>query len=395
VRAATSTAEGREAGSSGTSAASDPVRLSVLEASGDGVQLGVVTNGPIRSDEDTTITITGAGFSVPAWSEANPNIQNFVDVGLVNLTDWTPESGAITRVDGITYSMNTWTDGQGVSESTLRREQGTFTFTATIPAGTLDPTASYGIGSRIRSQDSSTNTSSWSLRDGDAWAPVTLADAPAAEFDPQESDLTDDNRGSVTVPESAHQGDTITVTVGQELAGQTVRAVLFSDPLVFDPQAVSEEGTMSVTVPAETAEGEHRLAVYAEDGSVLGWDDLLVVAAAEGSSDPEGAAEAEGNTDAEGTGGAEGTADAEGTPGSEGTGGADDANANHSGSASSASDDESTPEASQPTTAAAGTTQQLSSTGAGQAGAGVLGATLLITLAALAGVLARRRRVEH
>lgn len=77
IRASASSSEGRDLGSPGATIASDPVRLTVLPANGSGPQLAAVTDGPVDATTETTVTIVGAGFSVPAWSEAAPNIQSF------------------------------------------------------------------------------------------------------------------------------------------------------------------------------------------------------------------------------------------------------------------------------------------------------------------------------
>ncbi|WP_395245743.1 M14 family zinc carboxypeptidase [Agromyces sp. MMS24-K17] len=95
-----------------------------------------------------------------------------------------------------------------------------------------------------------------------------------------EADLTDENRGGVTVPDEVEPGETITVQVeGDDVEGASFEVVLFSTPVALGTQTVVDGG-FEVTVPAETPLGEHRLAVVTGEGTVFGWDDFTVVAAA-------------------------------------------------------------------------------------------------------------------
>ena len=59
-----------------------------------------------------------------------------------------------------------------------------------------------------------------------------------------------------------------------------MRVVAFSSPTVIAFQTVAANGTVTVTVPASLATGEHRMAVYGADGSLIGYDDFTVAAAA-------------------------------------------------------------------------------------------------------------------
>ncbi|HJF15212.1 MAG TPA: HtaA domain-containing protein [Enteractinococcus helveticum] len=95
-------------------------------------------------------------------------------------------------------------------------------------------------------------------------------------------DLTKNNRGDIDVPTSAQAGDTITVNVGEQYAGEQVDPVLFSDPYVFDTATVADDGSIQVTLPNNVT-GEHRFAVYfaGETGAdgVLGWSTITISAA--------------------------------------------------------------------------------------------------------------------
>ncbi|MFJ3029648.1 ExeM/NucH family extracellular endonuclease [Curtobacterium sp. NPDC087080] len=105
-------------------------------------------------------------------------------------------------------------------------------------------------------------------------APGTgVGQAPAA---PSASSLTGANRGGVTAPASARAGETITVGVGSALAGQRVSVWLYSDPVLLGTAVVAADGTVRVTIPPSTTTGQHRLAVTAADGSLVGWTDIRI-----------------------------------------------------------------------------------------------------------------------
>lgn len=93
------------------------------------------------------------------------------------------------------------------------------------------------------------------------------------------SELTDATRGDITLPVSARAGDTITVGVGTERAGEKLDFWLYSTPTHLGSLMVAADGTARVTIPANTAVGAHRLAVVDGAGALLGWGDLSVTAA--------------------------------------------------------------------------------------------------------------------
>lgn len=93
-----------------------------------------------------------------------------------------------------------------------------------------------------------------------------------------ESELTDDTRGDVSIPTQAVPRETITVTA-PPAAGTSVHTWLHSDPVLLATTDVGADGTFEVTIPADTELGSHRIVVQAEDGSLLGWAPLEIVAA--------------------------------------------------------------------------------------------------------------------
>ena len=97
------------------------------------------------------------------------------------------------------------------------------------------------------------------------------------------SDLVDGNRNGVTVdPAVAKRGQKVTVTVGADAAGDDVAVWMYSDPVRIQTGSLSASGALTVTIPADAALGAHRIAVYAADGTLLGWADIRITAASGG-----------------------------------------------------------------------------------------------------------------
>ncbi|NLP82764.1 hypothetical protein HF576_02795 [Microbacterium sp. CFH 90308] len=77
------------------------------------------------------------------------------------------------------------------------------------------------------------------------------------------------------------QGQVVTLQLGGDYAGQWTAAWLFSTPTLLggDWTQVNAAGAVAVRVPLDAAPGEHRLAVFAADGTVIGWTPVTIVAA--------------------------------------------------------------------------------------------------------------------
>ena len=90
---------------------------------------------------------------------------------------------------------------------------------------------------------------------------------------PAESALTPEKQGAIT-PQGGttfEQGQTVTITVGTQYAGQTVEGWIFSTPTYLGTSVVSAAGTATFTVPAGMSVGTHRLVVTDSTGAVIGW----------------------------------------------------------------------------------------------------------------------------
>ncbi|WP_165962652.1 lamin tail domain-containing protein [Occultella glacieicola] len=105
--------------------------------------------------------------------------------------------------------------------------------------------------------------------------PAPTDPAPAA---PSADDLTEDNRGDLTGPETAEPGETVVFTLPGG-AGTAVHVWMLSDPVLLASVTVNADDTLEVTIPANAPAGPHRIVVQAQDGTVLGWAELEVLAA--------------------------------------------------------------------------------------------------------------------
>ncbi|MGN7966643.1 LamG-like jellyroll fold domain-containing protein [Microbacterium sp. 22179] len=105
----------------------------------------------------------------------------------------------------------------------------------------------------------------------------------ASPWTPVESDLTDALEGVISVdPSRFAPGATVSVSLSDGFDGATVYGYLFSSP-VSAGSGVVADGAVSLTVPESVPFGEHRFALYAADGEVIGWDTVTVVDPAGGS----------------------------------------------------------------------------------------------------------------
>jgi hypothetical protein len=112
------------------------------------------------------------------------------------------------------------------------------------------------------------------------------AESPSAgqSVVPGESDLTEATKGGVQAPDSAEPGREITIQVGAAHSGQQVTAWLFGDnPVPLGEHTVAVDGTIRLTIPA-TAAGASRVAVYNQNGTLIGWDDITLTTARQATS---------------------------------------------------------------------------------------------------------------
>lgn len=108
---------------------------------------------------------------------------------------------------------------------------------------------------------------------GPAGMTLEVIDAP---IQPDASEIVDSSRGDVDVAGTAEPGDSLTVDVGDDMAGGYVDVWLNSTPTYLGLFPVGPSGTVDVTVPTDFVAGEHRVVVTDEVGTFVGWDNLSV-----------------------------------------------------------------------------------------------------------------------
>ncbi|GGH48739.1 choice-of-anchor I family protein [Microbacterium album] len=106
-------------------------------------------------------------------------------------------------------------------------------------------------------------------------APQDPGALPTTGGTPDPRLLDDSNRGAADI--RSVSGQQVTVYVGSAYAGQTVYAWLFSEPVYLGAHVVTEEGTITVTLPAGVT-GDHRIAVYDAEGNIIGWTEISIPA---------------------------------------------------------------------------------------------------------------------
>ncbi|MFT4305497.1 MAG: HtaA domain-containing protein [Microbacterium sp.] len=131
-----------------------------------------------------------------------------------------------------------------------------------------------GSGGSDDSDDSDSDSDSGSGGSGSGGSD----DGTDSDLSPSETDLTAATRDLISAPAQLREGQTFAIAVGTEHIGSSVSAYLFSTPTALGTHTVTSSGTITVTLPEGVA-GEHRLAVYAADGSLIGWMTVTISAA--------------------------------------------------------------------------------------------------------------------
>lgn len=109
--------------------------------------------------------------------------------------------------------------------------------------------------------------------------------------------------GQISVSGELQEGDTVSVVVGDDLAGEWVSVSANSDPRrLTDWVQVSSTGTVSVPLP-EGLVGEHRLAVQDAEQRLFGWRAVTIASADNVGEEPTDGNQGGGNTGGGNTGG--------------------------------------------------------------------------------------------
>jgi hypothetical protein len=113
---------------------------------------------------------------------------------------------------------------------------------------------------------------------GTPQTPTAPVANPGATTPVASTEFTATARGDVDAPSTVRPGDTVTISVGVEHAGETVNVWLHSTPVLLATTVVAADGTVRVVIPADAPAGAHRIAVLAADGTLIGWDNVTVAA---------------------------------------------------------------------------------------------------------------------
>lgn len=106
--------------------------------------------------------------------------------------------------------------------------------------------------------------------------------APAARTGSELQGVAEGGLGAV--PTTVQAGGTITVQLGAQHAGAWVAAWTFSEPSLIggDWLQADATGALTLQLPADLPAGQHRLAVFAADGTLIGWTSIMVAAPGDG-----------------------------------------------------------------------------------------------------------------
>ena len=89
------------------------------------------------------------------------------------------------------------------------------------------------------------------------------------------ADLVPGAEGKATITGDLVPGGEILVTVPGH-AGEQVEIVVFSTPRSLGVHTLSAQATATATLPADLAVGDHRVAAYATDGTLIAWAPVTV-----------------------------------------------------------------------------------------------------------------------
>lgn len=158
----------------------------------------------------------------------------------------------------------------GSPVGTVPVSAGAATVSFTVPAGTADGAATV----RLTALESGTTLT----------VPLTVATPPVVTppTPAPDSALIQALKDLIKAITDFIIGKLATIHVGKEYAGTWVSVWLHSDPILVSDGLVQvdADGNVQVTVPEDAPVGAHRLVVQDVDGNVIGWQDIVVQAAA-------------------------------------------------------------------------------------------------------------------
>ncbi|PCE15600.1 hypothetical protein AUC47_11985 [Microbacterium sp. SZ1] len=183
-----------------------------------------------------------------------------------DLTSVRPADAVVSTLEGSGHpgsSVAVTVDGAAAGSAEVAPD-GSWTVPLTTPIA--------GSGSHTVSVVPSFGTRSGTAVDG-----VLVIGEAAQPWAPVDTDLTPEFAGLISVdPSRFEPGTTVRVSVPQGREAETVYGFLFSTPVALGGATVAD-GAVSFAIPANTPLGEHRFALYAADGTVIGWDEVTVL----------------------------------------------------------------------------------------------------------------------
>ncbi|MBB2975504.1 hypothetical protein FHX49_001070 [Microbacterium endophyticum] len=199
----------------------------------------------------------GTSAQVTFNGTANPTVAHFARAaGLPNDNNEGFATSPTALADGSGRPVWWFTDGV----TTGAMHQGT------LPGGTVAPTDPTDPTDPTNPTDPTVPV--------DPELPTTGPDV----FTPLDGDaLVEGNRGTVTAPASAQPGSAVTINVGVQHAGTGVKVWMYSTPQQIGAGTLDALGNITVTIPSDAPIGMHRLAVYSNDGELLGWTSINIV----------------------------------------------------------------------------------------------------------------------
>jgi len=100
------------------------------------------------------------------------------------------------------------------------------------------------------------------------------------QWRPSDTELTANLENAITVtPNPFAPGETVTITMPSGHEGDAVYVFAFSEPTALGSATVSGSARITMATPSSLPLGAHRIAVYAADGTLLGWQSVTVATA--------------------------------------------------------------------------------------------------------------------
>ena len=247
----------------------------------DTAQISVsVTAGAVTADKNFVVGNTGAAMSGTIVT-ATPQGEVALSVGKYALVSIYKLVSGTYQVQGY---LSRWVSG---------RDGGSFTLNG-LPSGSYkikitDPmNSSRGIATTFLGGEDLASAEVFTLSAGDD---VQLGNLIVTQKVPTEAasavdtnDLTSSTEDQIVAPDSVEANQTISVTVGEDMAGEWVSVWAHSTPTPLgDWVQVGADGTVTATVSEALPSGNHRIVVQDIDDQVVGWTATTVASTAEGS----------------------------------------------------------------------------------------------------------------